>query len=94
MGDPYSGLRSHVANGITTATETKQHRATGEAHGSQTQPDSVARGEKHGNVKLSDDHVRVMREMYAAGGVSLNDLADLFKVSRSQAHRIVRGESR
>jgi ribosome-binding protein aMBF1 (putative translation factor) len=94
MGDPYSGLRSHVANGITTATDAKQHRATGEAHGTHTQPDSVARGERHGNAKLSDDHVRVVREMYAAGGVSLADLADLFKVSRSQVYRIVRGESR
>lgn len=42
-------------------------------------------------VHLTDDQVREIREMYAAGDVTQYDLADKFDVSNSTINSIVRG---
>lgn len=46
-------------------------------------------GERHGLAKLSEPEVRAIRKSYAAGGVSMNDLADEFDVSKKTIFNVV-----
>jgi hypothetical protein len=98
MGDPYAGLRRHVENGVQAVTVTRpvrpeRHSATGEAHGTHTNPDSVARGENHARAKFTDADIAAMRAAYEAGE-PISAIAHRFKASRSHAGRIIRGQSR
>ena len=53
------------------------------------------KGEKNHSWKYSDQHVQEMRDYYNGPGcITLDDLTRKFGVSRSQASRIVRKESR
>ncbi len=49
-----------------------------------------ARGEGHGNSKLTKEEVLEIRKLHAAGEVTLDDLADEFGVSNVAISRIVR----
>ena len=51
------------------------------------------RGEKHHNVKLAEEQVRVIKRLYGAPGISQRRLADIFGVSQVQIGRIVRGKT-
>jgi len=51
-----------------------------------------ARGERHGNAKVTADVVRALRADYAGGGVTVAELADRHQVSLAQAARIIRRE--
>jgi hypothetical protein len=53
---------------------------TGERHGSKTQPDSVARGERVGGSKLTESIVRAIRSERAAGR-TLPELATKYGVA-------------
>lgn len=52
----------------------------------------IARGEAHGQTKLSNAQVITIRERYAAGGVTLRQLGREFNVDESTIRKIVRGE--
>lgn len=46
-------------------------------------------GEQNDSAKLTENDVRAMRAMYAAGGVTYQDVADRFHVANAQAWRVV-----
>ena len=53
----------------------------------------AARGERHGRAKLTDEHVRQIRQLYREGR-SQAAIGAEFGVGQSQVGRIVRGENR
>lgn len=63
--------------------------ARGDRHGSHTKPERVARGEVNGSAKLAASQVIEIRAIYAAGGISLKQLAAQFGVSFSTISRII-----
>lgn len=52
-----------------------------------------ARGSRHGLAKLSENDVRAIRRLYAAGGCSQQRLARSFGVSQLNISMIVRGKT-
>lgn len=62
----------------------------GDAHWSRRRPDRVARGERMGGSKLTEDQVVAMRRR-RRDGERLQALADEFSISIAQASRICRG---
>lgn len=65
----------------------------GPRHGSRTRPDRVARGERSGSAKVTDDEVRAIRALYAAGAGSQRILGLRFGLTQGAVGRIVRGEN-
>lgn len=51
-------------------------------------------GERNPAAKLTDGQIEAIRRIYAAGGVTLANLADQFMMSSQGISRIVRGERR
>lgn len=68
-------------------------RPTGERHGTHTHPESIARGERAGNSKLTRRRVAAIRRVREREGLSYPKLARRFRMSVSQTYRIVKGES-
>lgn len=68
-------------------------RPTGERHGTHTHPESVARGERGGNSKLTRHKVVAIRRVREREGLSYPKLARRFRMLVSQTYRIVKGES-
>ncbi len=54
---------------------------------------TTARGESHGSSKLTADIVRQARAEYAAGGVTLKQLATRYGVDTRAIHRAIRGNT-
>jgi hypothetical protein len=61
----------------------------GDNHPSRRRPDRVARGEAHGCARLTDAQVTEIRRLYAAGGMTIKRLAQLFHVGTSTIFRVV-----
>ena len=55
---------------------------------------NIQQGEKARNVKLSDQEVAQLRDLYASGLFSPGKLSRLYEISQSQAYRIVHCKSR
>jgi len=55
--------------------------AQGLLHNSRLRPETVPRGERHGNAKLTEAAVQDIRTRYAAGGVSQPQLAREYGVT-------------
>lgn len=53
----------------------------------------IMRGVLNGRAKLTWEQVRVIRERYAAGGISLKQLADEHNVNTALVHRIIQGKA-
>lgn len=51
------------------------------------------KGKRSPNAKISDETVRKIRDAYAAGGVSWQDIAEQFGISKRTVGRIVKNES-
>lgn len=66
-------------------------RPSGDAHYSRTNPEKLARGEQHGCAKLTGDKVRLLRQSYAVGDVSLQQLATELDMSKTAIHRAITG---
>lgn len=62
---------------------------TRKRHRYQTQPDNVQRGEELTQSKLSGDKVREIRRLYAEGGVTLQDLAARYGVTKVCVHHVI-----
>jgi transcriptional regulator with XRE-family HTH domain len=77
-----------------TDKRVRKRAARGVTHGSKTHPDRLARGERHENSTLSDESIREMRERYAAGGLSQNDLAKKYGLKQSSINSIILGKTR
>jgi len=63
--------------------------AKGERHGSKTHPEKVCRGSKHGNSKCSDNVVRTIRGLHAAGVAGASKLSRYFGLTPSAVSKIV-----
>ncbi len=65
----------------------------GDANGTRTHPERVARGERAGAAVLSLGDVMEIRRRYALGDVSQSQLAIEFGVAQSSIGRAIRGET-
>jgi len=74
---------AHNLEYVTNAANLKHARATGLL--------SVV-GTKNGRAKITENEVREIRRLYAAGARQV-DLADAFGIDQTQVSRVVRGES-
>lgn len=63
----------------------------GDRHGLRLHPERVARGERQGGAKLTENQVREIRQRYAAGGLSMKQLADEYGVTFSPVQKIISG---
>lgn len=52
-----------------------------------------SRGERRNSAKLTDDRVRLIRELYAAGKHNGNELAEMFAVSHSAVYNLLSGRT-
>lgn len=50
----------------------------------------TVKGEENGQSKLTEEQVKIIREMYAIGGVSYRSIAQLFNVNHECIHRVVK----
>lgn len=66
-------------------------KASGASHGRATKPGSTARGSKHGRSKITEETVLNIRDARVSG-VSEQEVARRFGVSRSLVGQISRGE--
>lgn len=71
----------------------RKRSATGDMNGARSKPERLARGEHHGNAKMTDEMVRSLRERYAAGGVSQPQLAREVGVSLSTLGSMLLGKT-
>lgn len=69
------------------SADMKERGRAGRGPGPARQP----RGERHGHAKLTESDVRAMRSRYAAGGVSMADIAREFGVAGATAREVIRG---
>lgn len=69
----------------------KGRMASGTRHGSSTHPERSPRGSHHGNAKLSEEDVRLIRLMTNA--LSLSEIARAFGVDKTNISKIVRRQS-
>lgn len=67
------------------------NKASGARNGHATRPEKTLRGEANPQSKLTEESVRLIRQLYAAGGVSHRHLARRFGVGRSTIARILSG---
>lgn len=74
--------------------EAKPERvARGPRHGSKTHPETISKGEHRPAAKLTEAIVIEARARYAAGGVTMKELADWAGVTLSVMHRAIRRET-
>ncbi len=79
----------------TTRENALDARAKGRlATGERARAKTVRYGEAHGAASIPDTIVALIKAYHAEHAPTFSALAAAFGVSRSQAHRIVRGESR
>lgn len=83
---------SHLTPG-TQADNMADMRAKGrgptaDRHGTRTHPESVPRGERNGNAKVTAEQVREIRAMYARG-TTQRAIADVFGVKEPTIQSIV-----
>ena len=66
----------------------------GDRHPARLKPEIIKRGEAHVNAKLSDAGVQDVRKRYAAGGITMRELAAEYGVSLSLISLVIRGQRR
>jgi hypothetical protein len=67
----------------------KGHVQAGADHWARRMPERMVRGEAHPNTHLTADLVRAIRNRYAAGGVSMHQLAREYHVSSRTILQII-----
>ena len=65
----------------------------GAAHHSRLRPESVARGERVGGSKLTEEQAKEIRKRYKAGGISQEQLAADYGVKRETVGLLIRGKN-
>ena len=71
----------------------KGRQARGKRTGAYTRPERIARGERVGTSKLSEQDVSRIRFLYTNGGVTQQELAQQFGVHQSNISVIVSGKN-
>lgn len=79
---------------LGTAVTNAEDMVAKRRHAAARHPEHVARGEGHGNSKLTDDQVREIRKLNASGEFSQRQLAAMFGVTQPTIGTIVRGITR
>ncbi len=83
--------RGNHARGDTHGSRLHPERmARGDRNGSRTKPESRPRGEANSQAKLTKEKVLKIRELYAAGGVTLTQLSKQFGVGISVIGYIIK----
>ncbi len=80
-GTPAKNRADCVAKGRSTF---------GDKNGSRTRPECRPRGERHHKAKLTEEKVKEIRSLYAAGEISMRGLAARFSISGVMASLVVR----
>jgi hypothetical protein len=81
-----------IADNVQDASR-KGRMHFGDANGSRTCPERVARGERVASAKLTPDAVTEIRRRYVQGETSQAALAGRYGVSQTVVGQIVRGEA-
>lgn len=68
-------------------------RVSGDRHGSVTHPECIARGERNGQSKLTEQEVAHIRSIYDGGQVTQRALAARLGVRQPTINRLLRGHS-
>jgi len=61
----------------------------GDGHVSRRKPELRPRGERHGRAKLTEAHVREIRALYAAGGITQRELAKRFNSNQASISCVI-----
>lgn len=67
----------------------KKRHCHGERHTSKTRPETVARGTRLPQCKLTEDDVRAIRHLFATNRTRHEDIANQFNVSRGSISMII-----
>jgi DNA invertase Pin-like site-specific DNA recombinase len=67
--------------------------ASGDKHGLHLHPERAAKGERVHGSKVTFEQVRQIRELYAAGGITQEQLGTRFGMTRRGIGRIISGEN-
>lgn len=86
-------LGTTLDNSTDMVSKGRSARLVGDRHWSKRRPNQISRGEKVGGSKLIFEQVRQIRTLYAAGGVTEQQLADQYKVSRRAIGEIIKGQN-
>lgn len=87
-GVPICLEESHLEPGSPADNSADMVAMKRQAHGEQLS--AQRRGELHGNAKINEKIVIQIREMYAEGGLTLQQIADFFSLTISGVHGIVK----
>lgn len=89
-----AAMKGRMASGDQNGSRLYPERLTrGSAHWTNINPENVLRGSASGNAKLSEDAIRLMRQMYRDGGWTAKTLGAHFNVSKSCAGYILHGDT-
>lgn len=69
-----------------------QRASRGDAHYARTRPELLARGERHGQAKVTAAQVNEMRRLFTGGGHTKRSIARRYGIGPSQIGRILNGE--
>lgn len=87
------GRAAHGDNNGLHRHPERAHRSYGDSNGTRIYPERVARGERHGNAKLSSSQVLEIR-ICAQEGLTKTEIAKRFGTSRQHVKRIIEHSSR
>lgn len=85
LGSPKDNMQDMLAKG-------RYRPLRGDQHGLRRNPERAARGERAGGAKLTETQVAEIRARYQPGGVTQDQLAEEYRVTRRTIGMIVRGE--
>lgn len=84
---------THAENMADMASKGRSHKELellrGDRNPSRLHPERLARGENHGEAKLTERQVQTIRRLYQSGGVLMRDLGAMFGVTRAAIGYIV-----
>lgn len=63
--------------------------AAGDDHWTRTNPNTVAKGEGHGQSKLTEVQVRKIRKLYTEGNKTQKQIAEMFGISLASANAVI-----
>lgn len=93
LGSPTENVHDMVAKGRDRQNTNSELRPRGDTHYARTQPERLARGEQHGNAKVTAEMVRQIRARYSEMPGQTRVLAAEFGISRNQLRAIAKGQS-
>jgi predicted DNA-binding protein YlxM (UPF0122 family) len=80
-------------NMLDAASKDRFRPRRGLQHHAHLRPETIAKGEQHGQSKLTEQQVKEIRERYAVGDISQDALALEYGVVRRAIGNIIRGEN-